>query len=540
LFVDVTCAQRSGEDKYRPKSCELLSFMRFLGSLTGVVVLAVVLNAQSVPPERNGALPGPLPLFPADNWWNQDISTAPVDANSAALIAFINGSATTGRRLHPDFGGYESPGSDNIYGFPYVVVSGDQPKVAVQFDYADESDGVDHSTDTSYPFYPIPEEAKTQPYWIEGGPAGNSGAAGDRHMLIVDRDNKLLYELFALAWNGSQWTAGSGAAFALTSNARRPDTWTSADAAGLAILPGLVRYDEVFGPDEIRHAFRVTVRASNSFYVWPASHRAGSNSAAPPFGARLRLKASKNLSGFRPEVQKIFRAMQRYGLIVADNGSDIYISGAFDPRWDNGVLNPAFGALTANDFEVIQLGWRGNCTTPGSPQGLSSIVSGQQVQLTWSPPTSGGQSRYVIEAGSASGLADLVTATLPNSPGLAVVAPAGNYFVRVRAANACGMSAPSNETLVAIGGCAPPPPPTAFAFTRSGNLVTLGWNPAAGANAYVLEVGSAAGLSNILVTPLPGSPFSAGAPPRTYYARLRARNACGAGSPSNEIVVVVP
>ncbi len=525
---------------YRPKTCELPSFVRFLGSLTGVIAVAVVLNAQSVSPARNGALPGPLPLFPADNWWNQDITTAPVDPNSAALIAFINGSATTGRRLHPDFGGYESPGSQNIYGFPYVVVSGDQPKVAVHFDYSDESDGVDHNTDTSFPFYPIPEEAKTQPYWIEGGPAGNAGAGGDRHMLIVDRDNKVLYELFALPWNGWQWTAGSGAFFDLKSNARRPDTWTSADAAGLAILPGLVRYDEVFGADEIRHAFRVTVRSSNSFYVWPASHRAGSNSAAPPFGARLRLKESKNLSGFRPEVQKIFRAMQRYGLIVADNGSDMYISGAFDPRWDNSVLNPAFGALTANDFEVIQLGWTGNCSTPGPPQGLSSIVSGQLVQLSWSSPTSGGQSGYIIEAGSASGLADIVTATLPDSPGLAVAVPAGNYFVRVRASSACGTSAPSNETLVSVGGCSPPPAPTSFAFTRAGNLVTLTWNSAAGANAYTIEVGSASGLSNILVAPLPGSPFSAVAPPGTYYARMRARNACGFGSPSNEIAVAVP
>src|SRR5688500_16335834 len=128
-----------------------------------VLLLAVALQAQSVPPQRNGVLPGPLPLFPADNWWNQDISSAPVDARSAQFIAFVNNGGT--RRLHPDFGGYESPESQTIYGFPYVVVSGDQAKVAVQFDYADESDGVDHGTGVSLPFYPIPEEAKTQPYW---------------------------------------------------------------------------------------------------------------------------------------------------------------------------------------------------------------------------------------------------------------------------------------------------------------------------------------------------------------------------------------
>ncbi len=137
-----------------------------------------------------------------------------------------------------------------------------------------------------------------------------------------------------------------------------PRRWTSADAAGLAILPGLVRYDEVLGADEIRHAFRVTVRATNG-YVWPASHRAGSNSQALPMGARLRLKARRTCRPIRRRLQKIFRAMQRYGLIVADNGSDMYVSGAFDPRWNNDILNPAFRSLTASDFDVIELGWRG-------------------------------------------------------------------------------------------------------------------------------------------------------------------------------------
>src|SRR4029079_6273505 len=135
------------------------------------------------------------------------------------------------------------------------------------------------------------------------------------------------------------------------------DGWTSSDAPGLASLPGLVRYDEVFGTSEIEHAFRVTVRSTNG-YVYPASHNAGSTSGALPMGARLRLKSSKNLSGFRPEIQKIFRAMQRYGIIVADNGSDMYISGTYDTRWKNGQLNPAFSALSASDFEVIQLGYQ--------------------------------------------------------------------------------------------------------------------------------------------------------------------------------------
>jgi hypothetical protein len=290
-------------------------------------------------------------LFPATNWWNLDISAAPVDARSAALISWISGRTATNptavRRLHPDFG-------PPPYGIPYVVVGGDQPRLPVTFEYANESDtGV-----MGIPGYPLPSEAIAQPNYIEGGVPGG-GTTGDRHLLVVDRDRWLLYETFATRWNAAlnRWEAGSGAIFDLRSNFRRPDGWTSADAAGLAILPGLVRYDEVSGPGEITHAFRVTTRATNG-YVWPASHAAGSNPSAPPMGTRLRLKASRSLASFPADVQKIFRAMQRYGLIVADNGSDMYISGTMDARWNNSVLNPAFRSLTADDFDVVQLGWR--------------------------------------------------------------------------------------------------------------------------------------------------------------------------------------
>ena len=209
----------------------------------------------------------------------------------------------------------------------------------------------------AFPAIPMPEEAKTQANYIEGGVPGGGGS-GDRHMLIVDRDRFVLYELFATRWNAGagRWEAGSGAIFDLNRNDRRPEGWTSADAAGLAILPGLVRYDDV-SCGEISHAFRVTVRSTNG-YVWPASHSAGSTGGALPMGARLRLKASKDISGFPPDVQRIFRAMKTYGLIVADNGSDMYITGTMDARWNNGVLNPAFGALKASDFEVVMLGWR--------------------------------------------------------------------------------------------------------------------------------------------------------------------------------------
>jgi hypothetical protein len=316
-----------------------------------VTLAALAFHVLAQGPVLGGALPPPLPLFPSDNWWNTDITNAPIDPNSAAYIEFVGAS----RGMHPDFGGDSGDPTSPIYGFPYVTVSSSQSLVGVTFDYDDESD---HAAPGRPPGYPIPEEAKTQQKWIEGGLAGNDPTAGgDRHMLIVDRDNRILFELYALQWDGSGWAAGSGAIFPLDSSARRPEGWTSADAAGLAILPGLIRYDEAFGTDPIRHAFRVTVRATNG-YVFPGSHTAGSRTGALPMGARLRLKASKDISGYPDAVRRIFQAMKTYGLIVADNGSDMYVSGTYDTRWDNDVLNPAFGAIKASDFEVVQLGWQ--------------------------------------------------------------------------------------------------------------------------------------------------------------------------------------
>jgi hypothetical protein len=323
--------------------------MRILVSLF-LALIAFSVFAQA--PFRGGELPAPLPLFPLTNWWNADVTQAPVDANSAAFIAYIGG---TTRGLHPDFGGESGEAEAPIYGMPYIVVSGSQPLVPVTFEYDDESDIGAPGRPAGYP---IPEEAKTQQRWIEGGLAGNDpDAEGDRHMLIVDRDHRILYELYALHWTGSRWEAGSGATFPLDSNTRRPDGWTSADAAGLAILPGLVRHDEVYGSEPIRHAFRVTVRRTNG-YVYPGSHRAGDTAGALPMGARLRLKPAVNLNNFDEPLRRIFQAMKTYGLIVADNGSDLYVTGTYDTRWDNDLLNPAFNALKASDFEVVQLGWQ--------------------------------------------------------------------------------------------------------------------------------------------------------------------------------------
>ncbi|HEX7809284.1 MAG TPA: hypothetical protein VF608_11180 [Thermoanaerobaculia bacterium] len=317
------------------------------------ILLLILVSPFLFAATRSADLQTSLPLFPANNWWNTDISAAPVDTNSSAFITFIGPT----RGLHPDFGG--DAGGGDVYGFPVIRVDGQQAKKTIDFIWwPDQSDGVDHTTETPVPFYPVPPEAITQTGWVEGGQPGNVDQRddSDRHILIVDETNNRLYELYNVWWNGTQWEAGSGAHWYMNRNDRRPDTWTSADAAGLAILPGLVRYDEVNNPGEIRHALRMTVRTTNG-YVYPASHRAGSTSGALPMGARLRLKASKDISQFPASVQKIFRAFKKYGLIVADNGSDMYISGTYDTRWNNDILNPAFSALKASDFEVIQLGW---------------------------------------------------------------------------------------------------------------------------------------------------------------------------------------
>ena len=323
-------------------------------SLFALLVVLIVIPALAAPPVQGGPIPVPLPLFPPNNWWNLDISSAPTALNGGDYITFIG--ATRG--LHPDFGG--DAGGGDIYGIPYIVVDGDQAKKAVQFvEFGSQSDGVNHTNGQSFPFYPVPDEAKTMNGWIEGGQPGtvDQRNSADRHMLMVDKTNNVLYELYHVWWNGLAWEGGSGAFFDMKTNDRRPEGWTSADAAGLAILPGLLRYDEVFGPDEIRHAIRFTSHDSNG-HVFPASHDAGGRSGALPLGSRLRLKQGKIITSYPPEVQKIFRAFKKYGLILADNGTDMYIGGAYDTRWDNGVLNPAFSSLKAGDFEVIQLGWK--------------------------------------------------------------------------------------------------------------------------------------------------------------------------------------
>ena len=269
-------------------------------------------------------------VFPADNAWNRDVSSEPVDPNSANLIA----SCGATRSLHPDFGTvYEGV----PWGIPFVTVRASQPRVPVSFYYGDESDPGP---------YPIPMNAP-----IEGG----ANASGDRHVIVVDVDTWKLYELFdARPINGgASWTAGSGAIFDLSSNAMRPAGWTSADAAGLPIFPGLARYDEV-AAGAISHALRFTCPTSRRAYVPPARHYASSQTSPnlPPMGMRVRLKASVDISTFPADAQVILAALKKYGMILADNGGGFFVSGAPDSRWNDANID-TLKRIKGSDFEVV-------------------------------------------------------------------------------------------------------------------------------------------------------------------------------------------
>ena len=276
--------------------------------------------------DQNGSL-GSCPVFPADNAWNTDVSTTAVHANSTNYINQIL--ADGGDFLHADFGG------GGAYGIPYITVPGTEPKVPVTFvDWADESDPGP---------YPVPLGAP-----VEDG--------GDRHVLAVDRDACKLYEMYNSWPQSNHWEASNGAVWDLTSNARRPNTWTSADAAGLPIFAGLVRYDEV-AAGEIDHAIRVTFSRTQKGFIYPATHYASSstNPNQPPMGLRLRLKASFDISGYTGHARVILEALKKYGLINADNGSNWFITGAADSRWDDDDLGQ-LKDVPGSAFEVVDTG----------------------------------------------------------------------------------------------------------------------------------------------------------------------------------------
>lgn len=307
----------------------------------------------SLPPQIAGC-----DIFPADNIWNVPIDTAPIDANSTAYINTIGANRT----LHPDFGSGLWNGGP--IGIPFITVRSSQAKVAVTFEYADESDPGP---------YPVPTNAP-----IEGGP----NSSGDRHVLLLEQDNCKLYELFSsYPQSDGSWTAGSGAIFDLKSHALRPDGWTSADAAGLPILPGLVRYDEV-ASGEIRHAIRFTAPQTRRAYVWPARHDASSQTANnyPPMGQRFRLRADFPLNTFSPQVQVILRTMQKYGMILADNGSAWYISGAPDERWNNDLLRE-LGRVRGSDFEAVDVTGLLLNRDSGQVRPSTPIIRNQRVYL---------------------------------------------------------------------------------------------------------------------------------------------------------------
>jgi len=270
-------------------------------------------------------------VFPADNAWNQRVDRLPVARNSAALIASIG----LGAPVHPDFGAGLYDGEP--IGIPFAVVSARTRRVPVSFQYAGESDGR---------LYPLPRGVP-----IEGG----YGSSGDRHVIVVDRSTCRDYELYAAhpRHGGASWTAGSGAIFNLRSDHLRPRGWTSADAAGLPILPGLARYDEV-AAGSIDHALRFTAPDTRMAYVYPARHYASSSSdpSLPPMGLRVRLKASVDISRLPRQARVVATALKRYGMILADNGSPWYISGAPDPRWNNDALH-LLDELSGRDFEVV-------------------------------------------------------------------------------------------------------------------------------------------------------------------------------------------
>ena len=438
----------------------------------GFGLLAAVLVSSFAPVDARAQTPPSLagcPLFPHDSVWNTSVETLPVHPDSSSYITNIG--ATKG--LHPDFGSGTWDGGP--IGIPFNVVPGSQAKVAISFDYADESD--------SGP-YPIPPNPA-----IEGG----NNSTGDRHILVLDKDNCVLYETWSTYPNpDGTWQAGSGAMFDLRSNTLRPAGWTSSDAAGLPILPGLVRYDEV-ASGEIRHAIRFTAPKTRKAYVWPARHYASSLTSLtyPPMGQRFRLKATFDVTGFSQEVQVILRAMKTYGIILADNGSAWFISGVPDERWNNDVLVSEFARIKGSDFEAIDESSlmihpdsgqarqdnTGDAEVPTTPSNLmANAVSSSQINLSWEASTDNtGVEGYIVYR---DGTQVATTGnTAYQSTGLTASTA---YTYRVAAYDAAGnisqLSSEARATTMAPSDTQPPSVPTALtAEVLSSSQISLSW-----------------------------------------------------------------
>jgi hypothetical protein len=372
-----------------------------------IVLLLAVSQARSAPAASAPPTLGGCPVFPTDNIWNVPIDNLPVDPNSSAYVAAMGANS----KAHADFGaGVWPPGSDSPIGIPFLVVPSSQPLLPINWtNYGDESDPGP---------YPIPLNAP-----IEGGPNSD----GDRHVLVVRQGECKLYELYRAFPAGGGWDAESGAVYTLTVNGPlRPAGWTSADAAGLPILPGLVRYDEV-ATGEINHALRFTSNTTRNAYVWPARHRAPYNSTpnSPPMGQWFRLKASFVIdSRFSPEVQTVLRALKKYGMVLADNGSSWYLSGAPDERWDNDDLHALDNYVKGSDFEAVDVSAL-----------MVNTNSGQAIQdfAMQADPTSkaidpGGTAAYQLTFTPAAAFANSVTATASSpSPSLTLQLSSINF-----------------------------------------------------------------------------------------------------------------
>jgi chitodextrinase len=435
------------------------------GVLLAITIMALVsTRAQALSPTL-----GNCPIFPADNIWNTPVDGLPVDANSSAYVSTI-GSA---RYLHPDFGSGLYAGVP--IGFPYNLVPGTQPKVAISFRYATESDPGP---------YPIPPNAAIE---------GSYSSTGDRHVLVIDTDNCLLYETWSsYPQADGSWQAGSGARFNLKSNNLRPSGWTSSDAAGLPLLPGLVRYDEV-ASGEIRHALRFTVPQTRNTYLWPARHYASSvaGTSYPPMGQRFRLKASFDVSAFSPKTRVILTALKKYGMIVADNGASWFISGVPDERWHNDVLVSEFARVLGSNFEAVDESSlmldpnsgqakqvsAADSVAPSAPGSLvAASRSSSQIDLTWSPSTdnTGVQGYLVFRNGVQ--IAS-VSATSYQSTGLLA---ATSYSYQVYAFDGAGNRSPASASASAVtlpaADTAAPSVPSGLAVTVSSpSQVALSW-----------------------------------------------------------------
>ncbi len=514
-------------------NCQVLARMLRISPLLLTLAVAPLLAAT-----EGGAIAGPMPLFPPDNWWNTDISSAPVDPNSARYIAFIR-HRRAAQGMHPDFGGDSGDPSAPIYGMPYIVVSGSQP-LSCGYIPLCRRERRRRPPRGGVPGYPIPDEAKTQRKWIEGGLAGNDRRArdGDRHMLIVDRDNRILFELYATTGTLRPRVGRPARAPSFRSTRTRggPTAGPAPTPPGWRFFPDSCATTRSTAPIQIRHAFRVTVRASRTATCF---RRRTTRDRHPRlfrwergFGSRRPKTSRSSLS----LCERSFSAMKTYGLIVADNGSDMYVTGTYDTRWDNDLLNPAFAAIKASDFEVVQLGWQASTSFVLSVPAVTGSGDAATATLTAYDTSNSVAAGYrgTVHFTSSDGSATLpvdytFTATDAGAHtftgGITLRTPGGQTVTATDTASATI----TNTRNTVVG----PATPAALAATAaSASQVNLTWNPSAGAVQYEVQRMSAGSAYATIATPGSAShadmTVSAGA---TYVYRVRAIDSASRPSP---------